>query len=131
MRLIICFVAFVLASCESESGSGRDWTPVVQADDGTVVYIRESSIKAVGAFWRVWTLSNYAEPTEFGAMSQVVLEQFDCETDRASLLTGTIWSQPNARGEDLGSWESTGEDWAYPLPGSVKEAVLKRVCAKR
>ena len=71
-----------------------------------------------------------------GALSDKAFTEVDCGNPRDGflrdrkrrVLTVSFYKQPMAQGEPLLTVSKT-QEWAYPMPGSGMEAILKTVCA--
>lgn len=99
------------------------------AKDGSQVWHLDLSSRVINkSTRRVWTLHDFKEPNKEGALSEILLLEFDCEDDRFRHLQSTSYKGNNGSGPVMDSI-NTPSDWAYVhYKGSISWALALKTC---
>ena len=102
------------------------WTRVT---DGTnsIGYLRDNSCVPEGQYRRCWNRIELFEPSASGAVSYVVLLDFDCAKSRTRIVQMTGYDEHQARGRNVGTFPGS-MTWSFEVPESNGELMLKAVC---
>lgn len=121
-------LALVLAAMSS--GVRAEWVKVAESVNDDVFYLNSATIRKDGNLRRFWSIVDSKERDKGGSISRRSLFEFDCKEERSRLLSYSYHSEPLAGGKVLKSSSTTGDNWAYIAPDTVKAAMLKIVCAR-
>jgi hypothetical protein len=109
-----------------------DWV-FVSSQKGVEHYINTKTMKKEGQSVLVWNALNQprkktlSDGTSY--QSYASLEQHDCQENRYRLMSMHLYSGPYLSGSNIFSMNDPKDKaWRYPIPGSVGEKVLNRVC---
>jgi tetratricopeptide (TPR) repeat protein len=109
------------------------WIPISDPDEATY-YVDPSTIRRIGNKSKVWILYDLKKATVdnngkalASAKSQ---DEFDCKEEQSRSLHTVAYSGTMGRGHVV-STDSTQSQWTPVVPDSVREAIMKFVCAKR
>ena len=109
--------------------SFADWTEVAENDLGTLFYVDFDRIRKHDGYIYYWVLTDLLKPLQ-GNMSFSIYHQGDCKLFRHKPLSFSFYKQPMGRGAPV--VQEPGKElqgWAYPLPDSANESILKSVCS--
>jgi len=123
MRYMVAAL-FLLASAPAAAG----WVKYGENDEAT--FYVDPRVRVDGELRTVWQLEDLKRRDSSGVMSRRSLQEFDCKTKRGRVLSASFHSELSVKGSVLGSSETPGE-WHDVAPGSVAEAILRKVCALR
>lgn len=105
------------------------WEPVAETPQNTY-YIDYDAIREDGNIRKLWSIRDYKQRSQSGAMSSRLREEFNCKEEKQKLLSLTTFSESMARGDVVLDVPNTGNDWENILPGSAAEVILDAICAK-
>jgi len=91
------------------------------------VYIDVKTIKKRNNYIVAWQLQDLNSPDKFGIRSRRILFEFDCDNNKRRIIYLSAHSEQMAKGEVL---QTSGKisSWNNPLPKSLGERILKRIC---
>ena len=122
MRAIITALFLILFS----ESAVAEWTRVLENDETTFYLDLERIRKQDGSVY-YWTLADYRKITKFGDLSAMSYKQGDCKKFRVKALSVLFYSEP--MGSGIQTYElGEDENWRYPMPDTVLEAILATVC---
>jgi hypothetical protein len=104
------------------------WVLIEETSDKWL-YIDPATIRKTGQLRRVWTLVNFKEKASMGAHSARTLQQYNCKEGRYRLLKHESYSEWMAGGRMVATLVDP-EKWESIAPGTVAQAVFRKVCAK-
>jgi hypothetical protein len=106
-----------------------DWVFIGANDLGDTFYV-DPATKKTGKNPRVWilTVNGGGYPEDRVYRSTKVLREADCNEGKLRGLS-YHWYK-GADGTDLIKSENSAQDWSYPAPGSVLEAMYVYLCGK-
>ncbi len=103
-----------------------EWEMYSQNDDA-LYYVDSKTIHDSGRFRRAWTLMDRNVPAPGGALSQLILFEFDCGGQRARFVSLTSRSGHMAKGKTLAA-DAFPHEWIYVSPRSTSALTLRYVC---
>lgn len=104
------------------------WVLIQQSSDKWL-YIDPSTIRKAGQYRKVWALINFREQASTGVYSTRTHQQYDCKRGRYRILKRDSFSEWMAGGRIVAS-PGGPEEWASIAPGTVAQAIFRKVCAK-
>ena len=111
------------------SSAWAEWLKVGSDTNGYTYYIDPTTIRKDGNVHKVWELHEREQPKQDGEMSRLVKFEYDCKTERRSILFASTHSEPMGKGKTIWSTSSAiAIDWREIPPGTVGWAVMNRVC---
>lgn len=110
------------------STSFSEWTKVDSSIKGDTFYVDLERIRKHDGFVYFWSLVDYIKPSKSGVLSGKVYHQSDCKLFRVKDLSFFSHKEPMGRG--TGKSFTPPEKWIYPVPESMREEVLKKVCSR-
>ena len=122
MKKLILIFALLFSTA-----SFAEWEPI-SFDENGIFYIDSDRIRNHDGYVYYWMMVAHKKQ-ELGNMSSSAYVQGDCKLFRFKRLTYYFHENPNATGEVLGKIDTPDKEWTYPLPGSIAEAELKKVCS--
>ena len=123
LTLILSLMFIVTLS----SPSYAKWTKV---DEGlSDFYVDFERIRKVDGYVYFWMLIDYLKPSPSGDLSAKVYKQGDCKLFREKILNYSTHREPMGGGKVTAVGREPEKDWKYPTPNSVRETILKTVCA--
>ena len=112
------------------SPSYAKWTKVTEGVDGDTYYVDFERIRKHGGFVFYWVLSDYIKTTPYGDLSTKVYSHGDCKLFQEKILSFSFHKEPMGGGNgDIQKPVKEYQGWQNPLPNSVNENILKRVCS--
>jgi len=125
---IRCGVAGLLVLMASTAPSFAEWTLI---DDNVLakVYFDPDKMKKSTSFPEVWQMTDLKKRASTGAISRVILVQFDCVDKKRRTLASAGYSEHMAQGKPIFSDASQG-NWHPVLKDTVINTTLEMACAK-
>jgi len=125
---IRCGVAGLLVLMASTAPSFAEWTLI---DDNVLakVYFDPDKMKKSTSFPEVWQMTDLKKRASTGAISRVILVQFDCVDKKRRTLASAGYSEHMAQGKPIFSDASQGS-WHPVLKDTVINTTLEMACAK-
>jgi len=102
------------------------WVKISENEEATL-YFDQSRLKKTENFPRVWHLQDLKKIEKNGALSRLMLIEFDCKGDRYRFLSFSEYAQSMAQGNRLSSTSYTSE-WEYNFPNSSSEFMYRLFC---
>ena len=124
-KLSLCITLFTILL---PAPGHAEWTKVDENSVGTI-YVDFGRIRKVDGYVYYWYLGDYLKPSESGTLSTKVYTQGDCELFRFMGLTVHAYKAPMGRGDHFFSY-TPDKEWTNPVPESVWESVLKKICRR-
>ena len=118
----------ILYSLIFSSVSFGEWTKVGESVVGGTLYVDFERIRIHNGYRYFWDLLDNLEPSKYGTLSTKTYRQADCKEFKMKYLQFVFYEQP--MGEGSGESSTTDEDWIYPVPNSMNEKIIKKVCDK-
>jgi len=121
-------VAGLLVLMASTAPSFAEWTLI---DDNVLakVYFDPDKMKKSTSFPEVWQMTDLKKRASTGAISRVILVQFDCVDKKRRTLASAGYSEHMAQGKPIFSDASQGS-WHPVLKDTVINTTLEMACAK-
>lgn len=122
---LILFVAF--------SGYSQSWNYISKDKFGNKYYIKDKVVSNQNGIVRIWTKATVwkvydsTKKKTYYDCYQILLYEFDCENEKARVLTKTVYS---SKGSIIAE-ESVDElfaSWDYVIPDSVEAKMQETVC---
>ena len=110
------------------STSFGEWTKVGSNMSGDTFYVDFERIRKHGGFVYYWSLVDNLKPTKSGVLSSKSYHQGDCKLFRLKDLS--FYSHKEPMGGGTTKLYTPPEKWIYPIPKSMHEHVLKKVCSR-
>ena len=125
---IRCGVAGLLVLMASTGPSFAEWTLI---DDNVLakVYFDPDKMKKSTSFPEVWQMTDLKKRASTGAISRVILVQFDCVDKKRRTLASAGYSEHMAQGKPIFSDAAQG-NWHPVLKDTVINTTLEMACAK-
>ena len=124
----ILFLFVFTANCKAE------WTFVATGKSGGSVSIDFEKIKKSDGKIYFWYLIDFNEAKnyEFGTtLSNAVYAEADCKIYRFNDIEYHAYSQKNGKGTLLNSFKNLEKDWYNPLPNTLYDIMLTRLCTSK
>ena len=100
-----------------------------EEDARTTVYFDPTTMKVNGDLRTVWTHQEFRPLNDWEhKMSSRVLHELDCKEMRHRILSGSLYSEPNAGGKVIESIDSPF-GWGPISPNTLVNVLVKPVCA--
>lgn len=129
MNLIIKYLLLALISLSNEA-SANGWEKVATSEnDDAIFYIAPNSIKKIGFHRIVWEVVNHQESAQNKFKSVKIEQEYDCKSQKARILYGTVHTEHFAKGNILLVLPATPTPWKIFLKDSVADIVKNRVCS--
>lgn len=127
-KLILIFV-LLFSTVIVSSLSYAEWTNVGENVGGSAYYVDFERKRKHDGYVYYWQLTDYIKPTEYGDLSSKIYVQGDCKLFRYKYLSYSFHKEPMGGGpSDV--INDSDQNWTYPAPNSMTEAVLKSVCSR-
>lgn len=144
-RCLACLAgaASVASSASAQDGGEQieplGWSRAGATEDAELLYrsgpdspgdLYDQSGRRVSEIQRLWIRYEQRKPLFHRGMSYrslVVLDEFDCTRGRVHSLQGTVYAQPNLRGEARTA--TVEAQWQYAMPGTINELFLGIACS--
>ncbi len=110
------------------SSAHAEWTPLSK-NDNQKLFVDWSTLKRVGGKSRIWTMYDILAPNKFGARSNKMLEEADCDAGRTRVLSLSVYAGNQGAGDVLATHNSPGE-WSYPAPETFQEIIFYAICGR-
>jgi len=132
-HLTLMLTLFFSTLFASPAYAYADWEKVGNDTAGNTFYVDFERIRKVNGYVYYWELQSYKYPKETGILSNKIYvvktyNQGDCEMFRLKALSVTKYSRPINEDVVWSSKTPSNPEWNYPIPNSVDEIMLKRVC---
>jgi hypothetical protein len=98
--------------------------------NGDDFFFDPSTVRKVGDFSKVWTITNLSRRNKDGASSFRIRKDFDCPNERFRILYISIHTEKLARGETLASSDEPDNHWSEIPPRSSVRILHAILCAK-
>jgi hypothetical protein len=104
------------------------WTQIAQGD-GFIVFLSDrASPKGAPGGWVLWDYDSPRRASGFTFRSAVTRYDVQCDRMKAQISSTTWYSQVTMQGDVRQSSQSRDID---PVPGSVDDVIVSRLCARR
>jgi hypothetical protein len=127
MNRVMCAVLALLLMLTCVPAWAK-WVLIQESSDKWL-YIDPSTIRKAGQYRRVWALINFRKQAPLGVYSARTHQQYDCKRGRFRILKRDSFSEWMADGRNVASL-ARPEKWDYIAPGTVAQAIFRKVCAK-
>ena len=109
-----------------------EWEYIVESNQGVSFWVDSSTIKKIGSRRKVWGITAFMSPDEFGALSYRWQEEYDCKEEQARYLALSSHSDRFAKGKTIHVDDSIPKDppWRPVAPGTMQSDAMKFVCSK-
>ena len=97
--------------------------------DGDTHYVDFERIRKHDGFVYYWTLTDFLKPTSDVMLSSKMYVQGDCKLFRYKYLSFSFHKQPMGGGTGKTD-NNPDKNWNYPIPKSVDEEILKKICSR-
>ena len=119
----------ILYSLIFSSVSFGEWTQVAENKDGVIFYVDFERMRIHNGYRYIWDLTDRIEPSNAGTLSTKFYRQVDCKEFKTKFLQSVFYKQPMGEGSGESHTLSDG-DWSYPIPNSINEIIVKKVCER-
>ena len=110
------------------SPSYAEWTKMGKNIIGDNVYVDFDRIRKVDGYVYYWQLGDLLKPNSGGEYSGKVYIQGDCKLFRLKVLSVNFYTQQMGKGKPSETPNTPDKEWRYPVPETVMETVLNKVC---
>ena len=105
------------------------WTKVADSVSGDTFYVDFERIRKHDGYVYFWDLTDLLKPNESGSLSAKVYKEVDCKLFRFKTLSYSFHKEPMGGGTgDV--QESVKKGWKYPVPDSISELILNKICSQ-
>lgn len=125
MKTVTIFL-FAMLSAVATPAAAAEWTFIGKNSGGDQYFIDLATLKK-GARPRAWFMTNYAERTELGDLSDKILREADCGAEKTRFLASRFYTEPMGGGIPSGTNDKPRE-WTYVTPGGVDEEIFRILC---
>lgn len=131
MKLLVLLAALV-----ATQSHGQVWIKVGDADDGGQLFVDATSIRRQGQFMKAWTRYvttanlKLSYPQVEYKVSQS-LTYFDCKSETYAQKQAVFYEAEAASSKIVHSFSNPDSRLSFddPIPGSLGQSVLRRVCS--
>jgi hypothetical protein len=121
----VLFLILTMLSCSASA----DWTEVTVNSDGDIFYVDFDTLKKDGSKRTVWRAANYMVPIANGKFFSVrSRETFDCVQETSTVLSRTVFTQRDFKGESV-NIEPDGKA-THHAPSTVGATIMRSVCSR-
>ena len=128
MKKLIAIFTLVISTVMFSSPSYAEWTKVETDLLGNEWFVDFSRIRKHNGDVYYWQVMDYLMPSPNGVLSASNYKQANCSVFRFKNLVDQYYKTPMATGVPDTANSTGDEDWTYPKPNSMAEAVLTAVC---
>ena len=127
MKIIFISLSIILSIIYSSTSFAK-WTNIYQ-DARIEIYVDLERIIKNDGYHFFWSMDEYLKP--LGKKnnlfhSNVTFTKVECSSLKHKPLKAIFYKGKNKTGESITG--PLSKEWDYPLPGSIRETVLKKVC---
>jgi hypothetical protein len=106
-----------------------DWGKYASSG-GEEFFFDPSTVRKIGDFSKVWTITNLSRRNKDGASSFRLRKEFDCPNERFRILYHSTHTEKLARGETLEYSDEPDSHWSEIPPRSSVRILHAIACAK-
>ncbi len=122
MKRLLLLLALVASVAQA------DWQQVGETPEGQI-FIDPSRIYEGNVWSRAWVLVNRAKKDEYGAMSYMSFNDYDCKARDMHVVELITYSKPMGMGKTIKTARNPIRGWFAVPPNSLGEAAFDKVCA--
>lgn len=110
-----------------------EWSYVAAPDDGSAkYYMDKASVERSGPLVKAWELIDYFDPVVVdgkNVSSAAATKEYNCHQRSARIVATLVFDGRMGAGNIVGHAQLPGAEWAYIVPGSLDDGIMKIACA--
>jgi hypothetical protein len=107
--------------------SWGEWSFGKKDKEGNTFYYDKERVRKKNGNFFFWELEDYGKD-RYEAKSKTTFIGLDCSILRYIGVKFLLFTKPMGEGKPSFSSTSTGEEWEYPLPNSLREEMFEEIC---